>query len=184
MLARTFSSRDVSLWKTLYVSLVRPHLEFASTVWNPYLKCDIEAIEKVQKRATKIPLSLRNLTYDKRLEKWGLTTLEERRKRGDLIQMFKFSNGLELIDWYSGPQVAPVSQTRGSSMNKYRLVRESFPSKICNDDHGHFVSVRHNFFLNRVVESWNELNNYHIESPSLNSFKARVDSIPVKAAIA
>ena len=183
MLVRTFTSRDVSLWKTLYVSLVRPHLEFASSVWNPYLKGDIKMIEKVQRRATKIPSQMRDLPYDKRLSMWGLTALDDRRVRGDLIQMFKFTNGYELIDWYTGPQLAPSSQTRAASSNNQRLVRESFLAKASND-HGHFVSTRHNFFLNRVAGSWNGLNNFQIQAPSLNSFKARVDSTPVKAAIA
>ena len=55
MLLKTFTSRDMNLWKLLYVSLVRPHLEFASTVWNPYLAGDIETLEKVQRRAKRIP---------------------------------------------------------------------------------------------------------------------------------
>ena len=61
MLLKTFTSRDMNLWKLLYVSLVRPHLEFASTVWNPYLVGDIETLEKVQRRATRISPEMRSL---------------------------------------------------------------------------------------------------------------------------
>ncbi len=47
MLVKTFTSRDAELWKMLYVSLVRPHLEFASLVWNPSLLSDIEVLKRV-----------------------------------------------------------------------------------------------------------------------------------------
>ena len=177
MLVKTFTSRDTYLWKLLYVSLVRPHLEFASSVWNPYLKGDIDTLEKIQMRASKIPLELRKLPYEKRLEIWKLTTLEERRIRGDLIQMYKVLNGFESLDWYTGPRFAPVTQTRSAHSNSNRLIRENFPSKACND-FGHFVSVRHEFFLNRTTQYWNNLSNSQILTNSLNSFKARIDNLP------
>jgi len=47
----------------LYKALVRPHVEYANSVWSPYKKGDIEAIEKIQKRATKRVISLRKLPY-------------------------------------------------------------------------------------------------------------------------
>ena len=117
---------------------------------------------------------MKDLEYVDRLRVWGLTSLEERRVRGDLIQFYKVKNSLETISWFTGPQLAPSSQTRSASNNSYRLLRESFPSKDKND-YGHFVSVRHEFFLNRVVERWNKLSNSQILSPCLNSFKAHVD---------
>ena len=174
MLLKTFTSRDASLWRLLYVSLVRPHLEFASTVWNPYIKGDIEALERVQKRATKIPTTMRALDYEERLRVWDLTTLKDRRVRGDIIQIYKIRNGLEDIEWYTGPQYAPHSCTRDESQNRYRLVKEYFPARSRND-YCHFVSVRDGFFLNRAVDGWNGLSSSEIEAPSLNSFKARID---------
>ena len=174
MLLKTFTSRDEALWKLLYTSLVRPHLEFASTAWNPYLKGDIEALERIQRKATKVPASMHFLSYEERLERWDLTTLEERRMRGDLIQMYKVKNGLENIDWHTGPQPAPHTNTRAESHNCYRLERETFPAGSWNDFR-HFVTVRHEFFLNRTVDKWNALASSQIEAPSLNSFKARID---------
>ena len=55
MLVKNFTCGDFDLWKQLYFSLVRPHLEFASSVWNPYRQGDISILEKVQRRASKIP---------------------------------------------------------------------------------------------------------------------------------
>ena len=60
---RTFKSRDASTWKNLYTSYMRPHLEFAVPVWNPYAKSDIEKLEKIQHKATKVSHTLKNLDH-------------------------------------------------------------------------------------------------------------------------
>ena len=52
----------------VYKALVRPHVEYANSVWSPYKKGDIEAIEKIQKRATKLVILLRKLPYKERLQ--------------------------------------------------------------------------------------------------------------------
>ena len=104
-LKKAFVSRDSQLWKNLYISLVRPHLEYAVQVWSPTKEMDIGLIEKVQARATKIPHSMRNLRYETRLAKWGINRLEDRRVRGDLIEMYKSVNGLDEIIWERNPVV-------------------------------------------------------------------------------
>ena len=48
LLKRTFISRDIRLWKKLYTTYIRPHLEYASAAWNPHLQQDINTLEKVQ----------------------------------------------------------------------------------------------------------------------------------------
>ena len=63
-LKRTFVTRDKLIWKKLYTTYVRPHLEFAIAGWNPYLKKDIAQIEKVQRRATKVSPVIRNFSYE------------------------------------------------------------------------------------------------------------------------
>lgn len=151
---RAFTCRDSELWKKLYISLVRPHLEFASTVWNPHTEGDKKTLEKVQERATKIPLEMKNRKYEDRLKIWEITSLTERRKRGDLIQTYKIKSNLESINWFTGPLQAPLTQTRSATNNEQRLMRELFPSKTRNEL-CHHVSVRHEFYLNRVVEDWN-----------------------------
>ena len=60
---------------TLYVSLVHPHLEYASEIWNPHLIGDIQVLEKVQKRTTKLVPDLRQLTYSDRLSALNLPSL-------------------------------------------------------------------------------------------------------------
>ena len=54
ILKRSLVSREPKLWKNLYTSLVRPHLEYASSVWNSLLQREIDELEKVQRRATRI----------------------------------------------------------------------------------------------------------------------------------
>ena len=68
VLRRTFRYFDSETFCMLYKAIVRPHLEFAQAVWHPYLQRDIDAIEKVQRRATKLILWFRNLDYEERLK--------------------------------------------------------------------------------------------------------------------
>ena len=74
--------------------MVRPKLDYCVQAWRPYLKKDIEKLEKVQRRATKLISECRGLSYTDRLRVTGLTTLEQRRDRGDMIEVFKMLKGL------------------------------------------------------------------------------------------
>ena len=95
----SFSYFDAELVRLLYVSLIRPHLEFAVSVWNPYQKKDIDKLEKIQHKATKLVPKIKWKFYEYRLAEMRLTTLETRRKRGDLIQFFKIINGIDQVKW-------------------------------------------------------------------------------------
>ena len=63
--------------------------------WRLYLRKDIDLLEKVQKRATRLIIKDRGLTYGERLTHLRLTTLETRRLRGDLIEVFKIFKGFD-----------------------------------------------------------------------------------------
>ena len=82
----------------LYKTIVRPHLEYCIQAWRPYRKKDIDMLERVQRRATKMIPKLRNISYEMRLKECGLTTLETRRLRGDQIEVFKILNGYILTE--------------------------------------------------------------------------------------
>ena len=88
MFKRIFVSRDLGFWKDLYVSLVRTYLEYAVQAWNPHMEADIERIERVQRRATRISFGFEILEYDERLKRFNLTTLRDRPVRGDPIEMY------------------------------------------------------------------------------------------------
>ncbi|XP_060068745.1 uncharacterized protein LOC132548866 [Ylistrum balloti] len=89
LIRRSFVYLDEVSFKQLFKALVRPHLEYAASVWNPYKIRDIESIERVQRRATKLIPGLKELSYSDRLKKLGLPTLAYRRLRGDMINVFK-----------------------------------------------------------------------------------------------
>jgi len=176
MLTKTFVSRDKNLWKKLYVSLVRPHLEYASQVWNPRWQKDKNILEKVQRRASRIPLEFKGLEYEDRIKEWDIQTLEDRRTRGRLIQMYKIKNKMEEINWYNGPKWATRDETsirKCKRNNKWGLEKEHFNATQLNQCH--FTNVRKEFFPNIVVDHWNALPDHVIEAPDINSFKAQLD---------
>ena len=89
---RNFSDLDEQTFLLLYKTMVRSQLEFAGSVWSPYKISQIERLEKVQKRATKLLRSCKGLSYKERLLKLQLPTLKFRRLRGDMIKVFKILN--------------------------------------------------------------------------------------------
>ena len=80
---RTISNKETDTVIPIYKTTVIPHLEYCIQAWAPYLKKDLNALEQVQHRATKMITSLRKLPYEQRLKDCKLTTLEDRRRRPD-----------------------------------------------------------------------------------------------------
>ena len=98
---RTFTYIDQEMFLNLYKSIIRPHLEYATPVWSTHYKKDKIIIENVQRRATKLVSTCKNLPYkhdQERLRKLGLPTLEYRREREDMIQTYKILHGIDKID--------------------------------------------------------------------------------------
>ena len=62
----------------------RPHLEYGNVIWHPIYKKDIDLLERVQRRATRMVPGLGNLSYEERLEAMDLPSLAYRRLRGDI----------------------------------------------------------------------------------------------------
>ena len=78
--------------------MVRPHLDYCIQAWHPHLQKDIDVLEKVQRRATKLINECKGLEYEQRLKVTKLTTLETRRIRADLIEVFKIIKGMERLN--------------------------------------------------------------------------------------
>ena len=150
----------------IYISMVRPHLEFGNVVWHPILKKDQEILESVQRRATKLVPSLSKLCYEERLKLMHLPSLSYRRLRGDVIETFKHLHGIYNTNSSTLLPLAPLHagiQTRGHSLKL--LKRE------CR------LSVRGwaNVLGFRIVNFWNSMSEDIVTAPTVNILKGRFD---------
>ena len=84
---RTFKHINIDSFKILYKTYIRPNLEFCISAWCPYMSKDIDVMEKVQRRATRMVPELKHLKYEDRLKKLEIYHLSARRLRGDLIEI-------------------------------------------------------------------------------------------------
>ena len=120
LIRRTIKCKSQHIIMKLYKALVRPKLEYCVQAWRPYLKKNIDNIEKVQHRATKMIEECKHLNYEDRLIQTGLTTLDERRTRGDLIEVFKMIKGLNKAEYRCFFTISQNSRTRG---HRFKFVK-------------------------------------------------------------
>ena len=94
----TFTCLDESTLPSLYTTTVRPHLEYGNVFWSPRYKLDMNEIEKIHRKATKLVPNLRRIPYEEGLVTLKLPSLLNRRRRGDMIQAFRIVKGIDRID--------------------------------------------------------------------------------------
>ena len=92
---RAFTYMGTEMLLNLYKSMVRPHIEYATQVWSPQYKKDKITLENVQRRATRLVKCIKHLPYSEDLKVLGLPTLEYRRERVDMIQVYKNLHGID-----------------------------------------------------------------------------------------
>ena len=114
---RSFSYLDCDTFRRIYTAFVRPHLEYGQTIWSPYLLRNINAVGNVQVRATKLVDGLGKLEYSERLKRLNIPTLAFRRKRGDMIEVFKHFKSYDKLTLASSFQ----PRQRVSRKHKFQL---------------------------------------------------------------
>ena len=164
-MSRAFTYRDKLTWVRLYKQYVRPHLEYAVQAWCPWTEADINLIESVQQRAIKMVSGLKSTSYVDRLREVHLTTLVKRRKRGDMIQVWKILHNKDDID--------PSCLFQLVDDYSCRLTRSSNSLILAKPKAK--LDIRKNYFSHRVVDDWNSLP-YSIKSATnLEKFKIDYD---------
>lgn len=160
LIRRTITNKNIEGMMILYKTLVRPIIDYCIPVWRPFTKQDTEQIEKVQRRYTKMINGCKEITYENRLVKLGITCLQERHYRADMIQVYKILN--DCTDTY--PTDFLVLNARVGRTNSLKLYK-----KRCN------LQITKNSFTHRVVNLWNNLPDRVILSTDLNDFKNKLD---------
>ena len=158
IIKRTIHDLTPEIFLPLYKALVRPLLEYCSPVWNPILKTDSTEIEKVQRRATKLVKSLSNLEYDERLYRLKLDSLNFRRRRADVIQVFRIVKGIDNIKTSQFFEFQKDERTRGHNLKIFKTHCR------CN--------IRANSFSQRTINDWNSLSQDMVDCKTVNSFKS------------
>ena len=160
-ISRSVSNRSADVILKLYLALVRPHLDYAVQFWSPYYRMDIKMLESVQRRMTKMIQGIRNLSYEDTLRHLKLHSLERRRVRGDLIEVYKWMRG---FNTGNVNKVLVVSEPGRTRSNGFKLEKFRF-----NKDIGK------NWFINRVMDEWNRLSSHVVSANTINTFKNRLD---------
>ena len=163
LIRRSFNCLDQHLFRKLYVTFVRPHLEYAQAVWAPYLAKHINMIENVQKRATKLVNGLHDVDYPDRLQMIGLPTLTHRRVRGDMIEVWKH------FHTYDRSTISNAFKPRE------RVIRRHNYQLFNNKSKDGVRGIQRNSFYHRVVDVWNHLPKNVAESKNIDNFKANLD---------
>ena len=129
--------------------------------WSPQYRKDMELLEQVQRRATKMIRGLEHLSYEERLRELGLFSLEKGRLRRDLIVAFHYLKGEYKQEGEQLFTRVDSDRTRG---NGFKLGQGRFR-----------LDISKKCFIQRVVMYWNRLPKEVVDALLLEALKARLD---------
>ncbi|KAL5265305.1 hypothetical protein ACHWQZ_G006143 [Mnemiopsis leidyi] len=163
---RNLIDRNMNVMLAIYKALIRPHLEYCVQLWNPVAThgnwATVLELESVQRRFTRLIDEVGTLPYSRRLEILNLTTLAERRIRGDLIEAFKATSGLTEY----GQGLFRMSRSGLNLVSSNRCCKSA--TKVRN--------VQSSFLPERVIPFWNKLPSEVKNSTSVLNFKIGLES--------
>ena len=174
-LSRAFHFRKASSIVPLYKTFVRPKLEHAVAAWSPWLEGDKEEMEKVQRRLVRMISDKKGETYEERLKSIGLTSLTERRRRGDVIEAFKTMRGYNRVEKDNWFKFRDVSSNRATRSTVTVTENQQHERKDVLFKENVRLDTRKNFFSVRVVDEWNQIPDEVKAQKSINAFKNRYD---------
>ena len=169
---RLFKSNNCQLLVNLFVTYIRPLLEYNPSSWSPHLKSNIEAIESVQRTFTRRVCQRANITfsgYSDRLKLLDLESLEVRRIKRDLIFLYKILSNFVDVNFSDFFKINNFS-SQSLRRHHFHINRQAVAK----------TNVRHNFFTYRVIKYWNELPEDIVSSLTLDGFKSRLRNWDLK----
>jgi hypothetical protein len=165
-LRRNLRSCSTATRANAYNTLVRPHLEYCSSVWSPYRQDQVGMIEMVQRRAARYTTNRYHNTssVSSMLQDLGWQSLESRRQKTQLTMFFKIVN--DLVDIRANDYLTPTSsRTRANNSRRFRQISTRTDT------------YKFSFFP-RTIPAWNSLPAAVAEAPCLVSFKRELSLLP------
>ena len=144
------------------------NMEYAVAAWSRWSQGDKDILEAVQRRAVMMVTNLKGKDYRQRLEELCITTLEERRERGDLIQAYKVLTGKERVSFETWFQMCAALEDRTGTRARAGMFNvERLEGRL---------ELRKNFWSVRVADKWNQLPDLVKSANTVNSFKNGLDN--------
>lgn len=164
-ICRNFHFRDRHVFLQLYKQYVRPHLEFSSAAWSPWMQGDKDELEKVQEKVLRMTAGLKEREYKDRCKEVGLETLEERRTVNDLTETYKILTGVDKINPEKLFSLAAVRENNSTRMATGILNLQPRRARL---------DLRKYSFGNRVIPHWNTVPDEVKEAANKEIFKRRL----------